>query len=138
MARIILHISLFLLSFTLLSQNKNKEISITVEINQIVNDKGIVSFSLYQEDGFLEQPIQKKEIKIVNGQASVIFENVEKGIYSIICFHDSNGNGRLDFSPNRMPLEDIGISTSVIMYGPPTFEQTKFVVSESMKMEIKF
>ncbi len=45
----------------------------------------------------------------------------------------------MDFSPNRMPLEDFGASNNVMAFAPPTFENAKFVVKDKeVSLEIKF
>ncbi|HIP33624.1 MAG TPA: DUF2141 domain-containing protein, partial [Bacteroidia bacterium] len=43
------------------------------------------------------------------------------------------------FAQNRMPLEDIGVSNSVIRFGPPSFKESKFDITEDdFTLEIKF
>ena len=46
----------------------------------------------------------------------------------------------MDFSPNRMPLEEYGASNNVLNpYGHPTYDNAKFVVSDkNVSLTIKF
>ena len=45
----------------------------------------------------------------------------------------------MDFAPNRMPLEDFGASNNNMSFGPPQFENAKFVVADkNVSLEIKF
>ena len=65
MIRIILTIVIFLMSLILFAQNKKtSKTAINVTLNNIVSDKGYVKFSLYQENGFLETPIQSVKEKM--------------------------------------------------------------------------
>ena len=140
MIKIILSIKLTLLSFLAFSQkNDSKEITIKVSVNHFANDKGTAIFSLFTKEGFLEKPIQKIETSIVDGKTSVIFRNVKKGTYAILCHHDANDNGILDFNEMHMPLEDIGVTNTYIQFGPPQFEKAKFEVEDkNLELEIKF
>ena len=140
MIRIILTAVLIILSLTSFSQEQeeNQQVQINVVINEIVSNDGIVNFAIYTEKGFLETPFQVTKAKIVDGKSAITFNNIETGTYSIVCYHDSNENGQLDFSESRRPLEDVGVSFSTVMFGPPTFNKTKFVVTENMEIEIKF
>lgn len=131
------------MSLTLTAQkndaiNKNG-VDITVSINKIPNNKGVVRFALYTEKGFLETPILRETGTIKNGKTEITFKNVPNNVYSIVCYHDVNENKILDFMPNGMPTEDIGVTNNRISFGPPSFKETKFTVnSKSLNFEIKF
>lgn len=113
---------------------------ITVTVVNASSDEGKIGFSLYDKDNFMRTPIQGKEGKIIEGKSTIAFENVPEGEYAIICFHDKNNNDKMDFSPNRMPLEEYGASNNVLNpYGPPTYDNAKFVVSDkNVSLTIKF
>jgi len=145
MIKIVLSIVLTLLSFTFFAQEteiqkmETNGNEINVSLNNAVNDKGVMVFQLFDEEGFLETPLNEIVTEIVDGKTKVTFKNIKKGTYSIVCFHDSNENGRIDFAQNRMPLEDIGVSNSVIRFGPPSFKESKFDITEDdFTLEIKF
>ena len=140
MIRIVISFVLFLMSISLFSQdNTTKGIDIKVSVADFTNDKGIAIFSLFQKEGFLEKPIQKIEKEVIDGKSIVTFKNVSQGTYAILCHHDSNKNSMLDFLENGMPTEDIGVTNSVIRFGPPSFEKSKFEVTDkNLEIEIKF
>ncbi|MGB0880513.1 MAG: DUF2141 domain-containing protein, partial [Polaribacter sp.] len=83
--------------------------------------------------------LQAKNAKIVDSVSTVTFENIEAGEYSIICYHDKNDNNKMDFQENGMPLEDYGASNNVMTFGPPRYEDSKFMVTDKkVNLEIKF
>lgn len=113
--------------------------TITVTIENISSDEGKVGFALYTKDTFMKVPIMAKNAKIENGKTVVEFKNVVPGEYAITCYHDKNNNDRLDFSANRMPIEDYGVSNNVMSFGPPNYDDAKFVVTDkNVSLIIKF
>ena len=85
------------------------------------------------------KPLQGAESKIVNGKSVVVFEDIEAGEYAIICYHDKNNNGKMDFEANGMPIEDYGASNNVMNFGPPKFEDAQFtIIDKNVSLEIKF
>ncbi|WP_298781602.1 DUF2141 domain-containing protein [uncultured Polaribacter sp.] len=124
------------ISSTLTAQEKT---SIKVTVVNATSDKGKVSFALYNKAGFLRKPIDAKRAEIVNGKSTVTFNNVVAGEYSVVCSHDKNGNGKMDFHENGMPMEDYGSSNNVMSYGPPNFYDSKFTISDkNVSLDIKF
>lgn len=125
-----------ILTGSLASSKKQK---ITATVVNVTSDSGKVGFALYNKETFMQKPLQSKNVKIVNGKSTVVFENVEPGDYAIICFHDKNDNDKMDFEANGMPIEDYGMSNNVMSFGPPTYSDAKFTVSEEdVVLEIKF
>lgn len=113
--------------------------TITATVVNVSSEKGKVSFALYNEATFMMKPLESKSAKIVEGKSTVTFENLKEGEYSIICFHDKNDNDKMDFSPNRMPLEDYGASNNAMAFAPPTFEASKFMLTaKNVELAIKF
>ncbi len=78
---------------------------ISVNVNNISNNDGKVFFMLFNKETFMNRPIQSKAKEILNGTSFVTFKNLEKGEYSIICFHDMNNNGIVDINNNGIPSE---------------------------------
>ncbi|OSY87792.1 hypothetical protein WH52_10235 [Tenacibaculum holothuriorum] len=113
--------------------------TITATVINASSDAGKVSYALYTKDTFMKKPLQAKNSKIKGGKSIVSFENVPEGEYAIICYHDKNDNDRMDFEPSGMPLEDYGASNNVMRFGPPQYNDAKFVVSDKdVSLEIKF
>ena len=114
--------------------------TITIEVENIANDNGQLILGMYKADNFLKaKPYYSQQVKIKDGKATVIFENVPVGEYGISCFHDANGNQTMDFEPSGMPAEDYGISNNPMLYGPPTWDDAKFQLTEkNNKITIRF
>lgn len=112
---------------------------ITATVINVTSDKGKVGFALYDKNSFMKKPIASKEAIIKDGKSTVTFENLKPGEYSIVCFHDKNNNDRMDFEENGMPLEDYGASNNVMNFGPPTYEDSKFLLTDKdLTLDIRF
>jgi uncharacterized protein (DUF2141 family) len=116
-----------------------ENVSITVTVVNVTSDEGKVSFALYDKENFRMKPLQGVSSEIKDGKSAVTFIDIPSGEYAIICFHDKNENNKMDFAPNGMPLENYGASNNVMNYGPPNYEDAKFVVADkSVRLEIRF
>ena len=112
---------------------------ITVTVVNATTDNGKVSFALYDQVTFMKTPLKGASAKIIKGKSIVTFKNIAQGEYSVICFHDKNNNGKIDFNENGMPLEDYGASNNNMDFGPPSFLDSKFtVIEKDVSLEIKF
>ncbi|MCF6213115.1 MAG: DUF2141 domain-containing protein [Flavobacteriaceae bacterium] len=141
MMKFILFISLYLLSLIGFSQTKPQTHTITATVTNAVSDKGKVYFSLYTSKENFENhiPFAKAVSTIQEGVSKVVFTNLKSGVYAIMCFHDANNNGKMDFEPTGMPLEDYGASNNVQNFGPPLFSDAKFEVADTdLFLKIKF
>ena len=129
-----------LMTFISLISYSQETSSITVTINNVPNDKGVVGYGLYSKDNFMvAAPVKAAESNITNGKTTVTFEDVPLGTYAILCYHDSNGNGKMDFETNGMPAEAYGGSNNVMAMGPPRWEDCKFELTEKpVELEIRF
>lgn len=118
---------------------QSEGVTITVIIPNLQNNEGLASAALYKEATFMRAaPDASKEATPENKAATIVFENVQPGDYGIITLHDKNGNKRMDFEANGMPLEDYGISGVGAGFGPPTWADAKFTVAdEDLTLEIK-
>ncbi|WP_397446776.1 DUF2141 domain-containing protein [Polaribacter sp. R77954] len=131
-----------LFSATLFISNKinaQDKVNITATVINITSNDGKVGFALYSKDNFMQTPVQGTNGKIVDGKSTVTFKDVAPGEYAIVCYHDKNNNDKMDFSAQRMPLEDYGASNNYMAFAPPTFDNAKFVVSDkNVSLDIKF
>lgn len=125
------------LSLNILS-TKNK-FSISAKVVNVSSDEGKIGFALFDKNNFMGKPILSFNSEISNGESEVTFTNISPGEYAIVCYHDKNNNGKMDFTINGMPLEDYGSSNNVMNFGPPTFENAKFTVfNKNVSLDIKF
>ena len=142
MQQIIIVLAL-LFSAVLFGQNSEnsslKNHTLEVSVANVLNNKGTVNFAVYNKENFLKKPLLAKKAEIENGKSTVIFNELPNGIYAVVCYHDENENGRLDFYENGMPIESYGSSNNVMNYGPPDFDSAKFEIgNNNVVLEIKF
>lgn len=124
---------------TALSQvSKTGDLNVTV--SNCYSEEGQVIFALYSSDVFQQkEPDFTKKVSIIEGVASAKFDNLPAGTYAIVCLHDKNENGRMDFDSSGRPLESYGTSNNPMMFGPPSWEESKFAfLGEEMELEIRF
>ena len=115
-------------------------VNLTVTVTNATSDEGTIQFGLYSQDNFMKAPpLESASSSIKDGKASIVFENLEPGVYAVICFHDANGNDKMDFEPNGMPKESYGTSNNIMTMGPPNWDASKFELGkESTDIEIRF
>ena len=130
----------FIISVFTASAQETKGQTLTVTIDNVMNQNGNVIFALHTQDTFMKTSgVQTEVSEIEDGKAKVTFKNVASGTYAILTLHDENQNKRMDFLPNGMPKESYGLSNNPILYGPPTFEAAKFeVTDEDKEIAIRF
>ena len=117
--------------------------SLTVEVDKLRNSTGTVLFALYnREDAFPDEHytkyLKKLTSKIVNGSASVTFENLPAGKYAVNILHDEDNNGKIK-KGLILPKEGIGFSNfqSIGFSNRPSFEKASFNLSGDTKIKIK-
>ena len=142
MQHLILALTL-LFSSAILAQTGEKKYlngeTVKVSVINAFSDDGTVAFAFYNKENFMKAPLFTKSSSINKGISTVVFENVPEGSYAIICFHDANNNGKMDFQENGMPIENYGTSNNALSFGPPQFDNSKFEVkNEDLELEIKF
>jgi len=130
----------FILSITFTNAQEVKGHDITVTIDNVVNNKGKVVFGLHTSETFMKGAgIQNAESKIEAGKVTVTFKNVAQGTYAIMVLHDENGNNRMDFQDNGMPMENYATSSKTTSFGPPQFGESKFeITEEDLEIKIRF
>lgn len=130
-------LAIIMVSITNFVTAQNTEITATV-VNTNSNE-GKVSFALYNKTTFMKKPIQSKKAIIVDGKSTVTFDNLAPGEYAILCYHDKNNNDKMDFQLNGMPLENYGATNNVMNFGPPNYDDAKFVVTDkNVSLDIRF
>jgi uncharacterized protein (DUF2141 family) len=140
MKYLFLSIALTLSTLLGFSQEENKGITITVTIDNAKNDTGKVLMSLHTSETFMKgKGIIDSESEIKDGKVIITFKNVQPGEYAIMALHDENGNQRMDFRENGMPLESYGTSNNVMAFGPPLYDDAKFKVEDNdLELNIRF
>lgn len=125
---------------SLFSFSQDAGITITITVDNVKNDNGKVMMALHTSDTFMKgKGVMNAISEIKDGKVILIFEDVKPGTYAILGLHDENENGRIDFSDNGMPLESYGMSNNVMLMGPPSYDDAKFMVEDKdLEMNIRF
>lgn len=132
----ILVLAILSISNSLTAQNTQ---NIIVTVTNPTSENGKISFALFDKENFMKTPLKREIGTIKNGKSTIIFKEIPVGEYAITCYHDKNDNGKMDFASNGMPLEDYGASNNVFNFGPPSYEDAKFTVSDKkISIAIRF
>ena len=127
MKTLTLILSFFLISQVFQAQDSLKTYTITVKIDNALNDEGSMLIGLHNGSTFMKSKgLDNHKSAVVDGKAEVTFEGLTPGTYAIMAFHDANDNGKMDFDTNGMPLESYGMSNNPMLYGPPSFTDAMF------------
>ncbi len=133
-------ITLIILAVSTITLAQNEEgVTVTVVIENLLNNDGKVSAALYDEATFMRAaPLQAVEKTPENKAVTLTLTNVKPGEYGIITLHDLNENGRMDFEASGMPKEPYGTSNNQMTMGPPSFADSKFTVAnEDLTLTIR-
>ncbi|MBL0140142.1 MAG: DUF2141 domain-containing protein [Bacteroidetes bacterium] len=135
----------FALSLTLYSFAKPNAdtYSLTIEVKNLRNAKGVVQFALYNKDGSIPDEDYENYYKIlkgeiVNNSSTITFKNIPSGKYAVNILHDENKNGKID-KGFILPIEGIGFSNfqSIGLTNRPNFSKASFDVKENKTISVK-
>ncbi|HAN18118.1 MAG TPA: hypothetical protein DCQ24_05520 [Bacteroidales bacterium] len=142
----ILEIVLVVFTMILFSSFNNyngETCSLTIEVNELRNSKGVVQFALYNKDGSLpdENYVRCYKIlkgEIINNSSVATFENIPAGIYAVNILHDENTNGKIDRTL-ILPKEGIGFSNyeSIGLSNIPKFAKASINLKDDLKIKVK-
>ncbi len=137
---ILLAVALIFLSFT--TPNTNT-IDLTVEVQHLRNNKGVVQFALYNKEGSIpdedfDKYYQIGKTTIKGNAAQFVFKNLPKGTYAVNILHDENENGKID-KGFMLPEEGIGFSnyTKIGLGNKPNFSKASIELTADKKMAVK-
>lgn len=132
---------LFLLSTCLLSsygsfaqeQSEATTNKLTVHIQNIKSSEGKISVGIYNSsDTWLDRTYTGKTGEIIDGKATVVFDEIENGEYGISLYHDENDNGKLDTGMFGIPKEPYACSNGAKgRFGPPKWKDAVFVIENT-------
>lgn len=137
---VMLMASVILLSFSAKEQNTH---TLTVEVENLRNSKGVLQVALYSKDGSIPDEQYKNYYKlqttnIESGKAEITFKNLPKGRYAINILHDENKNGKID-KGLILPKEGIGFSNyqSIGLTNRPNYKKASFDLFQDKKIKVK-
>lgn len=139
MKKLGLIIGALLIGFTGIAQDK-KGVTVKVTIENVLSDGGTILGSLHTADTFMKGGgILNAGAPAIAGEVTLTFENVEAGTFAIMVMHDANDNKQMDMEANGMPKENYATSGQMDAFGPPSFESSKFeVTDEDQEIRIRF
>src|SRR5215470_12370877 len=119
---------------------------VTVKMTGFRNQTGPALVYLWKApDGFPKNPDKaavNKKVQIEGNAATVVFSNVDPGVYAVSVTHDENNNGKMDTGFAGKPKEGYGASNNPKnKLSAPSFDQCKFTVDQSGKtldIDIKY
>ena len=106
--------------------------SIIIQVNRVPSNKGVVRADVCTLGTFLKGNCPYSGVApAVQGETTVIIDNVPPGVYAVQLFHDRNDNGRVDRGVFGIPKEAIGFSNDapVGLHGP-RFGRAAFIHGE--------
>ncbi len=114
--------------------------NLTVSVSGFENDRGQLRIALFNS----EENYSNKEEPIIpfnRGFASIkdnktiwVFENIPFGEYAVKCYHDENGNEKMDRNFLGIPKEKYGFSNNAKgNSGPPDYEEAIFIFNSEIK-----
>ncbi len=122
---------------------KAQKASITIEVENFRNEKGICRAYLFDDakkfPSESNKAVASKSVRINGSKAFLTFENVPTGTYAIAFVHDENSNNTLDVNFLGIPKEGFGASKNVLpSMSKPLFNDNAFKVSnQPLKLAIK-
>lgn len=113
------------------SRSEPAKAALSVRLLELRNDKGKVGCALFASaKGFPDEPDAAAQIRwcpIADKTSKCSFDPIPEGIYAVVCFHDENGNGKLDTGLFGIPTEGVVASNHAKgTFGPPSFDDAKF------------
>ncbi|MCL4817062.1 MAG: DUF2141 domain-containing protein [Flavobacteriales bacterium] len=134
---------LFNLLLNLSNYNLENTYQLTVQVNDLKNNKGVVQFALYNKDGSIPDEDYENYYKIVkgeivNGSSTITFKNIPTGKYAVNILHDENKNGKID-KGFILPIEGVGFSNfqTIGFSNRPNFSKASFEVKENKSINVK-
>jgi uncharacterized protein (DUF2141 family) len=105
------------------------QITLTVEVEQLRNNKGKLLLELSNE---------KKEVlkgfseTIANNKSVIVINELKPGKYAFKYFHDENNDDKLNTNFMGIPKEGYGFSNNAKgSFGPPSFDKMVFEITQS-------
>ncbi len=111
------------------------QLTLTVEVFNLRNNKGVVHIELSNEK---QEQVAAQTTTIQDKKCVFVFEGLEPGKYSFRFIHDENENNEIDTNWLGIPKEGFGFSNNPRMtFGPPKFPKILFDLKESTVLKVK-
>ena len=108
------------------------QISLTIEIEQLRNNKGKLLLELNNDK---EEVIKGFSEAITNGKCILVVKDLKPGKYAFKYFHDENNDKKINTNFMGIPKEGYGFSNNAKgTFGPPSFDKMLFEIAKSDTM----
>ena len=119
-----------------------QEYTLTVNVTHLRSDSGKLYLSLYRSaDGYPQKASAAYRLAfggIEKGACRIVLDKIPAGVYAVACYHDENGNGKLDANFPGIPKEGTGASRDAKgSMGPPKFKDAKFELARDTMIEVR-
>lgn len=136
----VLVIATFILLCPGLSADTIRQLKLGVTVTGLTPLQGQAIVSLFNEKKrFLKKPMKMITEPVPDDdRLSVVFNDLEPGVYAVSVIYDMDSDGELDTGIFRIPSEPIGVSNNVrSKFGPPKWKKAQFELQEDMHMDIQ-
>ena len=127
----------FLLLAGFISTN-NPQLTINIERIEVL--EGDIRIGVFNtSEKFLKQgeTFRNYIIPVKNTTETIIINDLPKGEYGFILYHDINADGKMNRNFIGIPKEPFGFSNNVKpKFAKPTFEECKFLLVEDLVLHI--
>ncbi|QEY18289.1 DUF2141 domain-containing protein [Cellvibrio sp. KY-GH-1] len=112
---------------------------LTVEVNKIQHLQGSLYISLYKDAQCFDSnnnAVKREKISVDKTSQQIKLGDVPAGDYALRVYQDVNDNGKMDFN-GMLPAEPFGSSSKSTELAPPSFNDAKFTLDKSQKVQIQ-
>lgn len=133
---------LLLLCFSLLTgfvSDENPQLTIKIENIEVLDGDIRIGF-FNKNENFLKQDsvFRRYKIAVSNSTETIIIDDLPKGEYAFMLYHDENTDGKLNRNILGIPKEPFGFSNNVKpTLAKPTFEECKFFLDDNLDLRAR-
>lgn len=121
------------------ASNENPQLAIEIQNIEVV--EGYIRIGVFNsEEKFLKRNSTFKNyiIAVESNTEKIVIDDLPKGEYAFILYHDINSDGKMNRKFIGIPKEPFGFSNNVRpKLAKPTFEECKFLLEDNLELKIK-
>ncbi len=122
-----------------LTSNENPQLTIEVQNIEVVD--GYIRIGIFNSnEKFLKKDstFKKYKVAVENNTETIIIDDLPKGEYAFILYHDKNSDGKMNRKLIGIPKEPFGFSNNVRpKFSKPTFDECMFLLDDNLVLQIK-
>ena len=129
---------LYLLLSAYIMPNPNPQLTINIANIEVV--EGYIRIGVFNKNNtFLKKgfTFKKYMIAVKDSTETIVINDLPKGEYAFILYHDKNSDGKMNRKFIGIPKEPYGFSNNIRpKLSKPTFEECKFLLEDNLVMQI--